>query len=133
MSKAKAQGTSWESAFVRQAQDAGLAADRLPEGGMRDAGDVWIGDTPKRRLDINDVAVIAWKRLVQTGNQRRGPDGITSVVVMDLYDFYPLALLAQQAGYAFVVECKATERLNVTRVLFNAKLKLLRWKRGKTA
>lgn len=128
MSKPKAQGTAWETAFVRMVQDAALPADRLPEGGLRDAGDVWIGDTPQRGNSITDIAVLAWSRLIDNGGGRRVPDGLRSVIVIDTADFLAMAQLATQAGYAFVVECKAAERLNVTRALYNAKLKLLRWK-----
>lgn len=134
MSKPKAQGTAWETAFVHQAQDAGLAADRLPEGGMSDAGDVWINDTPERDILSEDIVVLAWKRLVDIGQNKRVADGVPSVIIMSTDDFYRLALRASSYDFfSFVVECKAAERLNVTRELFNAKLKLLRWKRGKVA
>lgn len=126
MNKPKAQGTRWETELVQKAQAAGLLADRMPEGGMNDAGDVWIGDTPFPSGD--DIAVVAWHRLIDTGNTRRAPDGVPSVVVMTLDDFLKIALEATQAGISFVAECKATERLNVTRELHDAKRKLARWK-----
>ena len=126
MNKPKAQGTAWETALVRQCQTAGLLSDRMPEGGMNDAGDVWIGDTPFPSGD--DIAVVAWHRLVDTGNTRRSPDGETNVVVIALDDFLKLAGPATEMGISFVVECKATERLNVTRELHNARRKLTRWK-----
>jgi hypothetical protein len=131
VNKPKAQGTAWESAFVRQAQGAGLLSDRLPESGSWDCGDVWIGDTPSRFNRGNayrDVAVVAWSRLVSNGSSRRVPDGARSVVVIDTDDFMRIADAAIQAGVSFVVECKATERLNVTRALDQARRKLAKWK-----
>lgn len=130
MSKPKAQGTAWESAFVRKAQEAGLLADRMPEGGMNDAGDVWIGDVPRRlgdpRIGSRDVAVLAWKRLVEVRYpSRRVPDGVPSVVVMSTDDFFTLAKTAE---VCFVVECKAAQQINVTRVLANTIRKLANWK-----
>lgn len=123
MNKPKAQGTAWESALVRQAQDAGLMAGRFPEGGLWDAGDVWIYDTPTH--DGDDVAVVAWSRLVKSETSRRIADGVRSVVVIDTADFLKLCA-GEDLG--FVVECKSTERLNVTRELANAKRKLAKWK-----
>lgn len=127
MNKPKAQGTAWETAFVRKAQEAGLLADRMPEGGMNDAGDVWIGDTPSP-FETTDIAIVAWSRLVKNGDGRRVPDGARSVVVMDVADFLTLAQYAIHDGFAFVVECKATQVLNVTQTLANAKRKLTKWK-----
>lgn len=110
-------------------------ADRMPEGGMYDAGDVWIGDVP-RRGDVElvyDIPVVAWSRLVKGDNlSRRVPSGVRSVIVMDTADFlnvarYALAIRAD-LDIAFVVECKATEKLNVTRTLADAKRKLTNWK-----
>ena len=126
MNKPKAQGTAWETALVNKCHDMLLMADRMPEGGMNDAGDVWIGDTPFPSGD--DIAIVAWHRLVDTGNPRRQPDGETNVVVIALDDFIRIAHHATEAGISFVAECKATERLNVTRELHNARRKLTRWK-----
>lgn len=126
MNKPKAQGTAWESEFVRRAQAAGLLADRMPEGGMNDAGDVWIGDTPFPSGD--DISVLAWSRLVNHGGTRRVADGVRSVVVIDTDDFFHIARHAIEAGVSFTVECKAREVLNVTRDLSKAKHKLVRWK-----
>lgn len=129
MNKPKKQGTAWETALVRQAQDAGLMADRLPEGGMWDCGDVWIGDVPNRYVDESDIPIVAWSRLVKNGDDGpRIPSGARSVVVIDTADFFKLAVQATGAGYAFVVECKATQTLNVTRELADAKRKLAKWK-----
>lgn len=126
MNKPKRQGTTWETDFVRRCQAAGLLADRMPEGGMNDAGDVWIGDTPFPSGD--DIAIVAWHRLVDTAGHRRRPDGVPAVVVIALEDFTLIARHATEAGISFVAECKATERLNVTRELYDAKRKLNRWK-----
>lgn len=131
MNKPKAQGTAFETAFVRMFQDAAMPADRLPEGGLRDVGDVWIGDTPERGINVTDIAVLAWSRLVDNGSGRRVPDGLRSVIVIDTADFLHMAQLLTEEGYAFVVECKSREKLNVTRELANAKRKLAAWKAGR--
>ena len=68
------------------------------------------------------IVAVAWKRLVkQAGKQRRAPDGEPVVVVLGLSDFLDLLSLAEASA---IVECKATERLNVTRVLAKAKEKV---------
>lgn len=125
MSKSKAQGTVWESLLVRKAQDAGLRSSRLPEGGTWDAGDIWINDIPGGG---EDIAILAWSRLVKNGDGRRVADGARSVVVMSTDSFLRLAGLAANRDIGFVVECKAAERLNVTRELDLAERKLRRWK-----
>ena len=123
MSKSKAQGTAWEREFVNRLQDAGLMADRLPEGGSHDRGDVWIGAVPDDTQP--SMVVVAWKRL--TGlNTRRSPDGERDVVILATDDF--IALLQSFVSYGFdnldlVVECKATQTLNVTRTLAKAREK----------
>jgi len=127
MSKPKAQGTAWESALVRQIQDAGLGADRLPEGGMRDAGDIWIHDTPRLNPNNVDIPVVAWSRLVDNGSGRRVADGARAVIVLSVPDF--LTIIRNLDDIAFVVECKATERLNVTRTRDQGRRKLANWKR----
>lgn len=125
MSKPKAQGTVWESLLVRKAQDAGLRSSRLPEGGSWDAGDVWINDLPGGG---EDIAIVAWSRLVKNGDGRRTADGARSVVVMSTDSFLRLAALVADRDIGFVVECKASERLNVTRELAAAERKLAHWK-----
>ena len=123
MSKSKAQGTAWEREFVNRLQDAGLMADRLPEGGSHDRGDVWIGAVPDDTQP--SMVVVAWKRL--TGlNTRRSPDGERDVVILATDDF--IALLQSFVSYGFddldvIVECKATQTLNVTRTLAKAREK----------
>lgn len=126
VNKPKAQGTAWESEFVRRCKDAGLLADRMPEGGMNDAGDVWIGDTPKKATE--DIAVVAWSRLVKGNGIRRVADGVRTVVIIDTDDFLRIAQVVDKGEIAFVVECKAREVLNVTRELDKAQEKLRRWK-----
>lgn len=126
MNKPKAQGTAWETAFVQKCHDLALMADRLPEGGLWDAGDVWIGDLPGRKY--KDIPILAWKRLVKTDSTRRVVDGAGVAIVMSFEDFGHLARLAVEDNIAFIVECKATEKLNVTRVLDQARRKLANWK-----
>ena len=136
MSKSKAQGTAWEREFVNRLQDAGLMADRLPEGGSHDRGDVWIGAPPDSKSF--SVVAVAWKRL--TGSrQHRSPDGERDVVILATDDFIrllkanmgqivpihpedPLSL-HQIKDLNIVVECKATQTLNVTRTLAKAREK----------
>ena len=122
MSKPKAQGTQWESELVRRAQDAGLVAGRHAEGGSSDVADVWIGSpTP----ETGDITVLAWKRLTGEGT-RRSPDGERDVVVMRTEDFLRLLdeSLLTRRDVAVHVECKATQALNVTRVLYRARGKV---------
>lgn len=126
MNKPKAQGTSWETALVRQCQAAGLLADRMPEGGSWDCGDLWIGDVPGRFS--HDIPIVAWSRLVKSDGTRRIADGARSVVVMSTEDFLTIAFHAVNNNVAFIVEAKATERLNVTRVLDQAQRKYSKWK-----
>ena len=116
MSKSKAQGTAFETAIVRAAEAFGLVATRLPEGGSKDIGDVYI----KGSYSEDRIVALAWKRLVNKGGARRRPDGEPVVVVVGLSDFLDLL---QMAEYSAIVECKATERLNVTRTLAKAKTK----------
>ena len=116
MSKSKAQGTAWEREFVNRLQDAGLMADRLPEGGSHDRGDVWIGAPPDS--ESLPMVVVAWKRL--TGSrQHRTPDGERDVVILSTSDFIWLL----RGDIDVVVECKATQTLNVTRTLAKAREK----------
>lgn len=120
MSKNKAQGTAFETYIVRTARDHGLAASRLAEGGSSDGGDVLLGSTDSFVLPIT---VLAWKRLVpKQDKQRRLPDGEPIVFVLDERAFWKLVPYNN-----VVVECKATERLNVTRTLAKAKDKVKRW------
>lgn len=122
MSKPKAQGTAWEREFVNRLQDAGLMADRLPEGGSHDRGDVWIGAPPDPAGFIYPpMVVVAWKRL--TGSrQHRSPDGERDVVILSTSDFIELLQWAS-GNVDVVVECKATQTLNVTRTLAKAREK----------
>ena len=112
----KSRGTAFETAVVKAAEAFGLAATRLPEGGSKDRGDVYI----KGSYGEDAITAVAWKRLVNVGGARRRPDGEPVVVVIGLSDFLDLLQLAE---YSAIVECKATERLNVTRTLAKAKAK----------
>lgn len=98
-------------------------ADALPEHGSLDQNDVWIIDTPKVP---DELTVVAWKRLVPVeGKERRQPDGVASVVVLETGDFLDLLRDAlPRLTRSVSVELKAAERLNVTRVLAKAKRKL---------
>lgn len=129
VNKPKQAGTAWETEFVRRAQDAGLVADRLAEGGSFDPGDVWINSTPVRYAPALDIGVLAWKRLTGNGS-RRTPDGLRDVVVVQTDDLFDLIYWANKAGYprSVVVECKARQNLNVTRTLAKTIDKLNKWK-----
>lgn len=118
MSRNKNQGTAFETALVKAAEAFDLAARRIAEGGRNDKGDVYISGG----FEDDPIVALAWKRLVDTGGARRQPDGEPTVVVVGLSDFLDLL---SKAEYSAVVECKATERLNVTRALAKAKRKVL--------
>lgn len=89
-------GTWLETAVVRNAQDRGLIAERLSEGGRYDRGDLriltdteWIGET-KNRMNLNvpraveqalaksktpDTFVV-WRKMARAnGNTNRSQDG----------------------------------------------------------
>jgi len=113
MSKAKAQGTDWETKVVKRLQEEGyVTARRIAEGGSNDEGDVtftdnyddtWIveckaranynvtqGLAKAKRKSGNPNTVVAWKKLTRKdGNERRTPDGEPDVVIMD-WDTYML-------------------------------------------
>ncbi len=113
MSKNKNQGTRFESTLVNIANALGMNARRIAEGGSKDRGDVEIvGNYPDKT-----VVALAWKRLVNRGGGKRVPDGEPTVVVLSLRDFLTLMELAEVSA---VIECKAAERLNVTRALRKA-------------
>ena len=118
MSKPKAQGTQWESELVRRLQDAGLVAGRHAEGGSSDVADVWIGSPVP---EVGDITVVAWKRLTGDGT-RRTPDGERDVIVLRTDDF--LRMIDYRGSPVVHVECKATQALNVTRVLYRARGKV---------
>ena len=121
VNKPKIQGTAFETELVRRIQDRGLLADRLAEGGGNDKGDVWAVAPPGERNRV----VLAWKRLTGKGS-RRTPDGVRDVVVMetDLFlDMLVAWMMIKSDDESFVIECKATQTLNVTRTLAKAKEK----------
>lgn len=124
VNKPKNQGTAWESAIVRRAKDEteGHAA-RLPLRGVKGEPDLEIGSPSPY---VKDLAAVFWKRLVKAkGKKKRVPDGTPEVVVMSTDDFWRLYRSAfhdceGDCGFAparVLVQAKATERLNVTRVL----------------
>ena len=130
------QGTEWETELVNRLQDAGLMAARLPEGGSKDLGDVWIGAPPDSTPP--SMVVVAWKRLTGEGS-RRTPDGERDVVILSTDDFIRLlkAYMSQIVpihpedplslhrfdDLSVIVECRWREKLNVTRTLAKAREK----------
>lgn len=126
MNRPKAQGTSWESEFVRRARDVGIMADRLPEHGLSDDGDVWLVNPPG---DASNTSVaLGWRRLVPVhGGNRRVPDGVRDGVFLRTDDFLALVAAASIVNHdvGWVVECKARQNLNVTRALDKARRKAL--------
>lgn len=126
--KPKQQGTTWETAIVRRFKADNIHAARLPLRGQRGEPDLEVGvpswDQP--------LPVVMWKRLVKArGSKKRVPDGEKEVVVLGLDDFVHLYAIATHDTDLdpprLLVQAKATERLNVTRVLgeLRTALKLL--------
>ena len=113
MSKAKAQGTSWESEVVKDARALQMESRRLAEGGSDDEGDVeifaderWLVECKARQnLNVQETlakaktkgkarghsgpVAVAWKRLVKAaGNSKRAPvAGMRAVVIVE-YDLW---------------------------------------------
>lgn len=114
----KDQGTEWETQTVKDLKAIGYQADRIAEAGQNDRGDVeayqWGSE-----VDAEPMVVLFWKRLVRKpGQKRRVPDGERDVVVLRKEDF--LRLIHPGKPQRLIVECKATEHLNVTRTLHKA-------------
>ena len=110
MSKAKQQGTKWEVELRDALRDnPGVhGAERLPEGGSRDQGDIafsmdfttwYVECKATQTLNVTRVlaktreksgdpehTMLAWKRLtkLKEGQSRRTPDGEKVVIVMGL-------------------------------------------------
>lgn len=123
MGKAKAQGTRWETEIVKRAKAIGMYARRLPLQGVKGEPDVEV-EAPEGYM--RTIGVLFWKRLTPSkGGQRRSPDGAADVVVLTVDDFlwlYELATLSEAAqAPKLLVQAKATERLNVTRILGDLK------------
>lgn len=114
MSKSKAQGTRLESAVVERFRGLGLPARRIAEGGSKDIGDVYVKGS---YLDEPPLVALVWHRLVKGNGKRRTPDGLRRVAVLDFDAFVELV---RRAESNVIIECKATERLNVTRTLAKA-------------
>lgn len=113
MGKNTQQGTEWETHLANLISP----ADRLPKAGVKGEADLWWYAHPTTADII--IPAVAWKRLVKTGKQRRQPDGVRDVIVLGLRDFLFLSEAAATQDYnmSVAVQAKATERLNVTRVL----------------
>lgn len=100
--RSKDLGTRFETFVVRQAQAAGLIAERLAEGGAQDRGDVrvltdteWVLECKDReRLNIHQAlekalaksatpdTAVAWRRFYRKkGNTNRTQDGPVIVAV----------------------------------------------------
>ncbi len=98
----KALGTAQETATVNTAQNAGLIAERLPEGGPHDRGDIriltnheWVGEIKHReRLNIHQTlqkalqksgtprTFVVWRRSTRApGHTNRHQDGPVIVAV----------------------------------------------------
>ena len=119
MSKARAQGTAWESRLRRIIVDAGFNCWRLPEGGSRDAGDlVFVTDDGsavvveakrRERLPVHEtltaakvksakgevpgvvkLTVVVWDRPVRVEGRVRRVAAGEPVVIVGLTDFLGL-------------------------------------------
>lgn len=125
MSRSKKQGTAFETAIVNMAEVYDLWAQRLPEGGRRDRGDVEIMDNAGlmwtveakacERLSLHQTwrraqekagvsgstPVVAWKRVtLKNGNSRRSADG-PALVAVPLQMFLKLL---RERGYEYDAE-----------------------------
>ena len=106
----RALGTREETVTVRAAQEAGLIAGRLPEGGAYDQGDIyiltdqeWIGEVKHReRLNIHQTlekaigksdtpnTFVVWRRSIRApGHTNRHQDGPV-IVALTLDSFLEL-------------------------------------------
>lgn len=108
--RSKDLGTAWESTVVKQAQAAGLVAERLAEGGQYDRGDVrvftdheWIIECRNRQqMSIHEAlekalhksgtphTAVIWRRMKRKdGNTNRTQVGVP-IVAMTLETFFEL-------------------------------------------
>lgn len=105
------QGTQWESAIVREAQESGAFSGRHPKRGQKGEPDVWIETAGW----AGTLPVVMWKRLVgRKADGRRKPDGEPAVVVIGFSDFMKMLPFLP---FDFQVQAKWTSTLNVTRTL----------------
>lgn len=116
MGKNKRQGTAWETRVCNL-----LGAHRLPEGGRYDIGDVCLGEPPGPTTRV----AVAWKRYRGDGPRRRATETIT-LSIEDFYDLWE-GSVADRLADSWVIECKATERLDVVATLQKAQAKLDRY------
>lgn len=121
MSKQKNQGTAWETKTVRDVEELdGWRAIRVASRGIKGEPDVAF--TPNHGW-VDTIPVLAWKRLTKSAPdaKRRTPDGEPAVAVIGWDDW--LGIMEQlennghTSGLRFLVQNKATQTLNVTRVL----------------
>lgn len=104
MSKSKRQGTAFERATITDAQEAGLDAERLPEGGSLDLGDVrinlgqpfYLECKARERLSVHveldksidksgtERTALVWKRLQKANpkDKRRRAVGVGTLAVI---------------------------------------------------
>ena len=113
------QGTRFESNLTSLVKP----SERLPKQGVRGEPDVWWYTHPSvAKIRFH---ALAWKRLVKAkGKARRVPDGEGVVVVIPLDEYIELldAYHEDWMAMGVVIQAKATERLNVTRVLHDLKV-----------
>jgi len=109
------QGTAFETFLTTVTS----TADRITKRGVKGEADVWWFNHPADADVI--VPAVAWKRLVKSKGARRVPDGERDVVIVRLSDFRNMAEVYSEGNgkVSIAIQAKATERLNVTRVLYS--------------
>ena len=118
----KGQGTNWERDNLNEAHTRGLNAMYLRQQGSADLGDLWINQPPAALGPR--IAILAWKRLTtNAGGQRRAPLGERDMYILDRPTLWALLshYLKSHPDLQVVMECKAAERLSVSRELADAK------------
>jgi hypothetical protein len=109
-SRPKDLGTTWETQIVNSAQDLGLVAERIAEGGQYDRGDIriytdheWIGECKNRgalniHKTLEDATIksgtsntfVAWKRLIRVDGRTNRVSAGPPVVVLSVPTFLEL-------------------------------------------